>query len=60
VFGIINGIIADSGGTLAHTAIISREFGVPAIINTREGTAKIKTGQRIKMDAKEGAVFILD
>ena len=60
VFGIVQGVIADSGGTLAHTAIIGREYGVPTIINTREGTAKIKTGQRIRMDAKEGAVYILD
>ena len=60
VFGIIKGVIADSGGTLAHTAIIGREYGVPTIINTREGTAKIKTGQQIRMDAKEGAIYILD
>jgi len=60
VFGIIKGVIADSGGTLAHTAIIGREYGIPTIVNTREGTAKIKTGQRIRMDAKDGAVYILD
>jgi pyruvate,water dikinase len=60
VFGIVKGVIADSGGTLAHTAIIGREYNVPTIVNTREGTAKIKTGQRIRMNAKDGAVHILD
>jgi phosphohistidine swiveling domain-containing protein len=59
VFGIVKGVISDSGGTLSHTAIIGREYGVPTIINTREGTAKIKTGQRIRMNAIEGAVYIL-
>ncbi len=60
VFGIVGGVVADRGGTLSHTAIIGREYGVPTIVNTFEGTAKIKSGQRIRIDAANGAVFILD
>lgn len=60
VFGIVSAIVTDSGGTLSHAAIIAREYGVPAVINTSQGTAKIKTGQRIRVDATNGAVFILD
>lgn len=60
VFGIVSGVITDAGGTLCHAAIIGREYGVPTIVNTREGTAKIKSGQRIRMDANQGAIFILD
>jgi pyruvate,water dikinase len=53
-------VITDAGGTLCHAAIIGREYGVPTVCNTREGTAKIKSGMRIRMNAKDGAVFILD
>jgi pyruvate,water dikinase len=60
VFGIVKGVITDRGGTLSHAAIIGREYGVPTIVNTFEGTAKIKTGQRIRVNANEGAIFILD
>lgn len=60
VFGVAGGVITDRGGTLSHAAIIGREYGLPVIVNTFEGTAKIKTGQRIKMSAKDGAVYILD
>jgi pyruvate,water dikinase len=60
VFGIIKAVVADSGGTLAHTAIIGREYNIPTIVNTMKGTQVIKTGQRIKIDAANGAVFILD
>jgi len=60
VFGIIKGIITDRGGTLSLAAIISREYGAPSIVNTFEGTQKIKDGQRLRMDAKNGAIFILD
>jgi len=60
VFSLVQGVITDAGGTLCHAAIIGREYGVPTIVNTREGTAKIKSGQRIRINANEGAVFILD
>jgi len=60
VFGIANGVVTDRGGTLSHAAIIGREYGVPTIVNTFEGTAKIKSGQRIRINASEGAVYILD
>jgi len=60
VFGIVNGVITDRGGTLSHAAIIGREYGVPTIVNTFEGTATIRSGQRIKINANKGAIFILD
>ncbi len=60
VFGIAKAIVTDRGGTLSHAAIIGREYGIPVVVNTFEGTAKIKTGQRIKVNANEGAIFILD
>jgi phosphohistidine swiveling domain-containing protein len=60
VFAIAKAVVTDRGGTLSHAAIIGREYGIPVVVNTFEGTAKIKTGQRIKVNAREGAIFILD
>ncbi|OPY65927.1 MAG: Chondramide synthase cmdD [Syntrophorhabdus sp. PtaU1.Bin050] len=60
VFPIIKGIITDRGGLLSHAAIIGREFGVPAVVNTFVATQKLKTGQRIRLWADEGAIFILE
>ena len=60
VFSLVQGVVTDAGGTLCHAAIIGREYGVPTIVNTREGTTKIKSGQRIRINANEGAIFILD
>ena len=59
-FSVAAGVIADRGGTLSHAAIIGREYGVPTIVNTFVACEKIKTGQRIRMDASKGAVYILD
>jgi phosphoenolpyruvate synthase/pyruvate phosphate dikinase len=60
VFGLVKAVVSDRGGTLSHTAIVGREYGIPTLVNTFTGTSMIKTGQRIKVDATEGALYILD
>jgi pyruvate,water dikinase len=60
VFGLVKAVVSDRGGTLSHTAIVGREYGLPTIVNCFEGTAKIKTGMNIRVDATEGAIYFLD
>ena len=59
IFGVVKGVVADRGGTLSHTAIVGREYQVPTIVNCFVGTEKIKTGMRIKVDATQGAIYVL-
>jgi len=59
-FSLAAAVIADRGGTLSHTAIIGREYGLPVIVNTFTACEQIRTGQQIRVDATNGAVFILD
>ncbi len=55
-----SGIICDIGGTTSHPAIISRELGIPCIVNTKTGTKIIKTGSKIYLDATKGDVYAVD
>lgn len=50
------GIITDRGGRTCHAAIVSRELGVPAVVGTKDGTKKIKTGDMLTIDCSSGAV----
>lgn len=59
-FSLAAAIVGDRGGTLSHTAIIGREYGLPTIVNTFVACEKIKTGQRLRVDAGKGAIYILD
>ncbi|MDH5696218.1 MAG: PEP-utilizing enzyme [Dehalococcoidia bacterium] len=59
VFALIKGAVIDRGGPLAHAAIVGREYGIPIILNVFEGTKKIESGQRIRLDATQGVVYIL-
>lgn len=60
VFALIKGVVTDAGGALSHAAIVSRDHGIPAVANVGEGTKRIQTGQRVRIDGNEGAVYILD
>jgi phosphohistidine swiveling domain-containing protein len=60
VFGLLKGVVVDRGASLSHSAIVSREYGIPCVINVFEGTKKITTGQRIRVDGDKGVVYILD
>ncbi|MFH1488606.1 MAG: PEP-utilizing enzyme, partial [Pseudomonadota bacterium] len=60
VFSVISGLVSDGGGSLSHPVIMAREFGLPCVSGCVEGTNKIKTGQRVRIDGNLGVVYILD
>ena len=59
LFTKIAGLVTDSGGALSHPAVVSREFGIPAVVGTRTATQTIKTGQRLRVDGAAGTVEVL-
>ncbi len=59
-FEMISGIVTDGGGALSHAVIVAREYGIPAVVGCLEATAKIKTGDRLKVDGDLGLVYILE
>lgn len=60
VFPLISGLIVERGGMLSHGAIVSREFGIPAIVGVDQATVKLKDGDLITLNANLGTVVIHD
>lgn len=60
VFQRIGAAVSDVGGLMAHTAIISREYGLPAVVGTGFATALIKTGDTVEVDGDKGIVRIVE
>ncbi|MQA10191.1 MAG: hypothetical protein GEU98_16885 [Pseudonocardiaceae bacterium] len=58
-FGIVAAAVTDTGGSLAHTAIISREYGIPCVVGTAVATSTIRTGDRVRVDGEQGVVQVL-
>jgi pyruvate,water dikinase len=52
-------LVIDMGAPGSHGAIIARELGLPCVIGTGDGTARIRTGDRIRVDGNMGTVELL-
>jgi pyruvate,water dikinase len=58
-FGIITACVCDTGGSLTHAAIVSREYGIPCVVGTAIATQVVKTGDRVRVDGRAGTVQVL-
>ncbi len=59
LFPSIGALVTDTGGILSHPAIIAREYRVPAVVSTGNGTTVLRDGQSITVDGNNGSVEIL-
>ncbi|MXW26381.1 MAG: hypothetical protein F4Z77_08855, partial [Dehalococcoidia bacterium] len=58
-FAIAGAVVTDAGGALSHTAVVAREYGIPAVVGTRTGTTEVGDGSTIEVDGSEGVVRFL-
>jgi len=49
-------VVVDSGGAGSHAAIVAREYGIPAVMATLDGTHKLSDGQQVRVDGDQGLV----
>ena len=56
---LLSAIVTDSGGALSHAAIVSREYGIPGVVGTRDATERIADGTRVRVDGDAGTVTVL-
>ena len=56
LFTLASGVIVEVGGVLSHASTIAREFGLPAIANVKHATRRLKTGDRVRLDAMSGRI----
>jgi len=54
-----SGIVAEKGSLLSHTAIVSRELNIPAVVAVESATSVIKTGDIIEINGDTGRVKIV-
>jgi len=49
-------IVTERGGRTCHSAIISRELGIPCIVGTGDATEKVRNGTDVTVSCAEGDV----
>ncbi|MCI2422750.1 PEP-utilizing enzyme [Saccharopolyspora sp. K220] len=53
-------VVVDAGGTASHAAIVAREYGIPAVMGTADGTHLLTDGQLVTVDGDTGRVTAAD
>ena len=57
LFGTVGALVSETGGALSHTAIVAREYGIPAAVMVQRATARLQDGQLVTVDGNSGAVL---
>ena len=60
LFAQAAGLVTDMGSILAHGSIVAREYGIPAVLGTGNGTVRIRHGQTLTIDGDAGTVVLHD
>jgi len=59
LFRKARGAVSESGGSLAHAALIARELNVPCVVQV-QGISKVKDGEIVQIDGRTGDIEILE
>lgn len=51
------GVIMDTGGVTSDTAILCREFNIPAVVGTGNASSVLKDGEYVRIDGNAGTVY---
>lgn len=59
LFATASAIVTDSGGVLSHSAVVAREYRIPAVVGTGNATTTFQDGQCIEVDGSTGIVRVI-
>lgn len=60
LFVTIKGLVTEVGGFTTHSAIVTREYGLPGVVGVENATNLIKDGQKIRVNGTKGYVEIIE
>lgn len=59
LFATATAIVTDSGGVLSHSAVVAREYRIPAVVGTGNATSTFRDGQLLEVDGNAGTVRVV-
>ncbi|MGP4016063.1 PEP-utilizing enzyme [Saccharopolyspora sp. 5N708] len=59
LFPRVAAVVTDVGAPLSHAAIVARELGIPAVVGCGNATARLRSGDRVRVDGAAGTVEVL-
>jgi pyruvate,water dikinase len=59
LFATASAVVTDTGGVLCHSAVVAREYRIPAVVGTGSATTTFKDGQLLEVDGNAGTVRVV-
>jgi pyruvate,water dikinase len=59
MLAVASAAVAEVGGLLSHGAVVARELGVPCVVDVRDATRRIRSGDLVEVDGGRGLVRAL-
>ena len=59
LFATASAIVTDAGGVLSHSAVVAREYRIPAVVGTGNATSTFHDGQLLEVDGNTGTVRVV-
>lgn len=59
LFAFAAAVVTDIGGLASHPAIVAREYGIPAVVNTGTASTQLRDGQQVEVDGTAGTVTVV-
>ncbi len=59
LFATAAAVVTDQGGVLSHSAVVAREYHLPAVVGARQATQTFRDGQLLEVDGNAGTVRII-
>jgi pyruvate,water dikinase len=59
LFATASAIVTDTGGVLSHSAVVAREYHIPAVVGTDYATSTFHDGQLLEVDGDAGTVRVV-
>jgi phosphoenolpyruvate synthase/pyruvate phosphate dikinase len=59
LFATAAAVVTDTGGVLSHSAVVAREYRIPAVVGAAIATTVIRDGDLIEVDGDMGVVRIV-
>jgi pyruvate,water dikinase len=52
-------VVTDAGSVSAHASLVAREYGIPAVVGTRDATQRLTDGDLVLVDGSQGRVEVV-
>ena len=59
LFATAVAIVTNTGGVLSHSAVVAREYRIPAVVGTGDATTTFQDGQLIEVDGNTGIAYAI-